>query len=161
MVYREKYFFEIPVYRCSAEDYQAEIKALEAEHINNYGSLEYIWLTLPLNNYRKAGSWRFNQIIGYLRLFVDFGNNVIKAEYWRIEQRRIPKHQSKKKFMLRGGNAIEVWFLKSETSKEIYTSLIENLEALQKEKRFKNRFIDLNVFREIGPFVDWRSFIDS
>ena len=158
---REKYFFEMPVYRCSFEDYSAEIQALEAEHVQNYGIFENIWLTPRLYNYRKAGAWRFNQIIGYLRLFVDFGNDVIKAEYWRIEQKRIPPIQGKKKFVYPGGNAIEIWFLRNETSEEIYARLCEGLEAVQNEKRFKRRYIDLGPFYEIGPYIDWRSFMDS
>jgi len=158
---RETYFFEIPVYRCSYEEFHAKLEILEQEHIRNYGSLESYWRTHELYKYRTSGPWRFNQIIAYLRLFVDFGRDVFKAEVWRIEQVRIPEFQGKKKYMIRPGNAIEVWVSRKESSKEIYAKLLSDLEALQKEKRYKNRYIDLSAFREIGPFLDWRSFLDS
>ena len=159
---RESYFFEIPVYRCSSEDYQSEIEELEEEHIRKYGDLSRLWATPLLYKYRKrVGPWQFNQIVAYLRLFVDFGRDVIKAECWRIEQKRIVKHQGKKKFIIRPGNAIEVWFSRNESSVEIYSRLLESLEMLQKQKRYRNRYIDLRAFREIAPYIDWRSFFDS
>jgi hypothetical protein len=94
-------------------------------------------------------------------LFIDFGRNVIKAEYWRIENKRIPRIQAKKKFSWRPGNAIEVWFSENSTSDEIYSELLDRLKALQKEDHFKKRYVDLSSFREIGPFVNWRALLNA
>ncbi len=73
---RDKYFFEIPVYRKSYDDFQKELK-IEKEKYANYPDpltkqiMEKDW------DIRKSRIWYYNDVIGWMRLYFD-GFKVIK-----------------------------------------------------------------------------------
>ena len=68
----------------------------------------------------------------------------------------------KKRFVFQTHKIIELWlpdYVKL-TNKDIFESVQIELERLSKTD-FKKRYIDLEVFNNIWPFIDWKNFIDE
>jgi hypothetical protein len=157
----QKYFLDIPVYRCSPNKHKKELAADRQAHIENaiLDGADPMWAEASFDS-QHAIPWRYNQVIGYLRLYTTQRRDTIKAEFWRIEQRRISRQQGKKVFKLRRGDALGFW-IDGLSSQEIYKAILEHLKKLNKDRRFRNRYIDLEVLKTMGPFVDWQGLIHS
>jgi hypothetical protein len=100
--------------------------------------------------------WYFNQIIGWLRLYV-FGTS-IKGEYYFIDAKRISKFVKYKRFLYRD-KAFELNLSNSESSTDIYESIRDRIKRLNSEKPFKGRYIDLEKFGNVGPYLNWRAIL--
>ena len=46
------------------------------------------------------------------------------------------------------------------SSNDIYTLLQQHIEELIKQKPFKGCYIDLEMFQNIGSYIDWRALLD-
>lgn len=150
----EKYFFTIPVYICSPEEYKLKEEQYfkkqfkryrvddSKESKENFKEAFYRYLWRP---------WKFNQIVGFIELFV-WGKD-IRGEYYFIASKRLSVHQKNKKYNWYG-KAFEMGVYFEEQLDTIYDTLLKHLEDLKKEKPFKNRYIDLRELNEIGSFID-------
>ncbi len=106
---------------------------------------------------KKYGGWRYTQAIGWIRLYV-LGQQ-IRGEIWAVDAKRIDREMNKKKFQ-HLGKAFELSFFPGEDSPaEIYSQVCHALERATKEKPFKGRYIDLEAFQNIGPFINWRGLV--
>lgn len=43
-----------------------------------------------------------------------------------------------------------------DNSEEIFTELLEELDKIQKSKQFRMRYFDMNDFRKVGKYIDWK-----
>lgn len=100
-----------------------------------------------------GGAWNYNEIIGYLRLH--FLGNQIRAEYWKVDRKRIVRTRRK---------VFTFWHWKlvpeddvpmSGTSEEIYQAVLAHVEACKRELR--GRFVDTSTLAALGPYIDWRA----
>lgn len=163
---RNQYIFDIPIYRKTKDDFNAEIEFEFAKHVE--------WMISsdpnhrPLNNETKirvkdsivresGGSWQFNQIIGWLRLFRE--GNKIGGHIWWVDKRINRRMRNKRLRLITYSDVLHASFPK-ESSSEIFNKMIERLTILAKEPKYKKRFIDLDVFCRVGPFIDWRALLD-
>ena len=107
---------------------------------------------------QEARIWKYNEIIGYIS--IRSGLNQIKAEYWFINAKRIGRRTVRKIYEYRD-KAFEIWVKSQDTSIDIFNEIREKLLYLKKRRPFKGRYIDLESFDNIGPYLDWKEFVKS
>lgn len=92
--------------------------------------------------------WIFNQIVGWLRLYV-IGTS-IKAEYYIIKDKQFSYQ----------GRAFELNPKNSDSSTNIYENIRNKIMKINSEKPFKGHYIDIEKFCNIGPYVNWRAVLN-
>lgn len=92
--------------------------------------------------------WIFNQIIGWLRLYV-IGTS-IKAEYYIIKDKQFSCQ----------GKAFELNPKNSDSSTNIYENIRNKIMKINSKRPFKGHYIDLEKFSYIGPYVNWRAILN-
>ncbi|MBU1298081.1 MAG: hypothetical protein KJ963_06865 [Bacteroidetes bacterium] len=156
---KEKYFFTIPVYICSPEEYNKKRERYFNNQFKRYkvdDSKESKELFEEAFKMYLWHPWKFNQIVGFIELFI-WGKD-IRGEYYFISSKRLSVHQKNKKYTW-CGKAFEMGVYFEKQSDTIYKTLIEHLENLRNEKPFKGRYIDLREFYEISSFIDWKRLL--
>ncbi|WP_292996588.1 hypothetical protein [Nitrosomonas sp.] len=102
-----------------------------------------------------GGPWKYNEIIGYLRLYL-FGNQ-IRIEYWQVQVKRIVKSR-KKLFGCTSAKVIDEVAVKDlNKNNEIKLAIEAAIKSC--EIKFKKRHLDLHHFNLIKDYVDWVNFI--
>jgi hypothetical protein len=156
----ERYFFEIPIYRCPIDRHTKEMEKdkldwLEPSQEVKNSHPEYFCHAKRFWESHRWYPWRYNEVIGWLRLFV-FGSQ-IRGELWYTKAKCIlPKP---KKLMFSRGDVFLRGFHPRQTDTEILTELTAELVKFQKSKRLKGRFLDLECFFSIAPSVRWRKLL--
>ncbi|MDY3201301.1 MAG: hypothetical protein RBQ84_10145 [Arcobacter sp.] len=159
-----KYFFDVPVYRLSEQEYYLE----EKNHSKKL--YEYIYTRIdgtkrnPLVSYEKfyeessifRDMWRYNEIIGYIRLYI-LGTQ-IRGEYFQHKSKRIVKTR-KKSFIYITHKLVSEINIMNQTNDEIYNSILQYLERCEKE--LEKKYIDIVSFKSIGQYVNWNKLIDD
>lgn len=164
-----KYFADIPVYRLSAEQYDAEFE----RHLDRQYK-DPAWVGSDVRafhdrnpqigqSYRNrawehfGGAWRYNEIIGFIRLH--FLGSQVRGEWWRIKGERIVRSR-RKLFEYRHWKLVyESDIPHDATNAEIWAIICEYVERCRKE--LPGRFVDSQVVDRIGPFVDWRALLEG
>jgi len=165
---RNKYIFDIPIYRTTRYQFNAEIDKIVEKQ------LEWVLSHDPQRNplpqdlkdrvrervAKESGSpWQFNQIIGWLRLFLE--GSRIGCHPWWVDAKRINRRMKYKRFLMQTYSDIFQADCRNKSSEEIYKVLLHNLKKLAAEKPYKKRYVDLDVFCRLGPYVDWRRLIED
>ncbi len=157
----EPVFFEIPIYRISNKKYLEEMNSMREKYYSNYpGVKEGIYFESFKNLIEQQHwyPWRYNEVIGYLNLYI-FGSQ-FRIDYWLVSNQRINKGIRKKKFVY-WGKTYEATIRKNKNSAEIFEWILEQLEKLQNERRFKKRYFDLRTFKVVGKFIDWQTLCNE
>ena len=167
---REKYFYDVPVYRLSRERYYQDMDKYINKHMHS-GSPSHI--KMIEDSYTKeptqkraledrlrksyGGAWEYNEIIGYIRLY--FFVTQIRGEYWGVNSKRVVR--TRKKILEH-----KTWKLASEIdlhwepdSSSIFSQILKYLERCQNE--LKGKYIDTCNFKAIGSYVDWKSLYEE
>lgn len=157
----EKYFFEVPIYRCSVEKHTQEQeysknKRLQAlidihgESVKSSHSYRWTKSDFDTNHWYP---WRYNEIIGWLRLYTL--SNQVRGDLWFINAKRIRSDLKEKRnhFV---GKAFEKTILPSYSSSKIFEIICKELEYQSKDYPIKGRFMDTELFYQIGKYVDWK-----
>jgi hypothetical protein len=167
-----KLLFEIPVYRTSFDNYVAEMKAEKAAYMQRAAS-GYDETYASFNSDPKLRddhlkrmeawfdrydwySWYYNDVVGWIRLEGHW--DVIKADYHFAREKRIVRRPKRRSFEW-CGKTLEVWLPHEATSAEIYKLVLSELQQLKRERPFRRRYIDLEAFQNVGPFIDWRNAV--
>lgn len=164
----KKYFFEISVYRISEAAYRKQMDNYLRRNLQTYDGVRNSFLQsrkareihpneMLAGIYSKeyGGPWRYNEIIGYLRLYL-FGNQ-IRVEYWQVQAKRIVKSR-KKLFGRKSPKVVDEVTVKDVTSNN---KIKEAVEAAVKscEVKFRERCLDLHYFNAVKDHVNWVNFI--
>jgi hypothetical protein len=161
----ERYFFEIAVYSRKEDSFYAEFGKIKKKHLDELyiksGRISrdqapdtYAWAEESL--FKEYGCWRYNQAIGWIRLYV-LGTQ-IRGTYYFVEAKQIRLLMKNKKFVWRG-KAFELSFYPEDSSIKIYNEVRAELESLHNEKFLKGRHIDLEAFYGVGEFINWRKLM--
>ena len=159
-----KNFFDIPVYRTSEHAYyevrDTKIKASFEKSWGKFGPSEDQFEKYRVANedhhFRTYGPWRFNEIIGYIRLY--FLSTQIRGEYFSAEKKRNGLSRNRVFKFQTDKLAIEKNLWRSQSNEEIFEEVVSYLDRCEKELN-KNRYVDRKVLLEIGRFVDWRGML--
>ena len=159
------FFLDVPVYRCTQEKHTKEME-MEKKSLIQFLEQSGVPRENAPTAYKKMEnhfdrdlwySWKFNDIIGWIRLFVC--SRQIRGEYWWVRSRRIIK-RGKKEFHY-CGKAFESEEITTESSAQIFIILCRLVNQLSKERPFKGRYIDTELLVTLGPYVNWRELSDS
>jgi len=159
-------FFEIPVYRLSEEKYNKNMD----EHIKKHPlfqkdrddfyernphqethDMEYV-------KNKFGGIWRYNEIIGYIQLYIS-GNQILGKYFENDTERQIKTRRKRFKY-ISPKLAPEIDLPLEGNNKAIYEEIYKYIKNCKKELP-PIRFIDMSVFEKIGPYVEWRKFIED
>ncbi len=157
----EKYFFDIPIYRCSREKHTQELykakkkvlqfmidlNGIEVKNSSSYESLGNRY------DFRFWYPWRYNEIIGWIRLYA-LGDQA-RGDLWFSNAKKIRSNLKNKRIFCRG-KAFERTILKNQSSTDIFHTICEELAVQEKEPPIKGRYLDKNMFYYIGKFINWR-----
>lgn len=161
-----RYFYDLPVYRLSSDEYYAARDKYIDEVLFRPGTPDEI----PLRQREKlnprandgfrdhlqsayGGCWEFNEIIGYIRLH--FLGSQIRGEYFAVAKRRIVRTRTKTLEYRTWKLAPEVDIEQPYGTSEVLDAIHEYIADCRKE--LPKRFIDTSRFDTIAPFVDWGS----
>jgi hypothetical protein len=158
-----QYFFDLPVYRLSAEQYYAERDAYIKRIIFRTGTPEAPDLqqrdkaspriNAAFRNHltEKYGGWEFNEIIAYIRLH--FLGSQIRGEYFAVDRKRIVRTRTKpfdyKTWKLAPAIDIE----QPCGTREVLGAIQRYIQACKSE--LPQRFIDTSSFDKLAPHIDW------
>jgi hypothetical protein len=168
VMFDEKFFCDIPVYRLPEADYYAKRDTYIDQQM--FGEKEEdrkirkdFYKQNPdqeswcLNHLQKqyGGDWQFNEIIGYVRLYIDWSQ--VLGVYWQTDAKRIVKTRRKLFVWSTHKIAPERDLPLDGTNQEIYETILDYLDDVRAE--LKGRFIDTEVFETLGVYVDWHTFV--
>jgi hypothetical protein len=155
--------FQIPIYRCSPQEHQKEVEEKLQWHLDNMrvvgDAARKAWRKKLELRYDNAfwARWRYNHIIGWLRLYVR-GSDILAELYW-IDAERIVKQPKRKTLVWSSYREIHVSVSPDMSNRETYEALEHALVALQEQRLYRSRYIDMTEFRNLGPYVKWKSLI--
>jgi len=164
-LFRERYFFEIAIYRISYEQFNKNYDIAIKHHLQNFQELSCLSLDkIPESNllYTKqhfwetyGGPWNYNQVIGWIRLFI-FGSQ-IRGELWKMTGKNFTrKTRNQIQFM---GKIFEIDCITGENSEQILKKLDNELDQIQKGLGKKKRILDLQCFKNLASYIDWRKLV--
>lgn len=156
----ERYFFDIPVFRC-------EEKVCHEEHKNKVAKLEAFYKESnqninPTFNYRslaesslqeKRSSFLYGELVGMIRLFAI--NKQIRAELYFVKE-RISKNLKNKTWGLAETKVFEYWVNPTDSNQKIFERIIEEIRKQNNDGKLKNRYIDLGCFEHTGKYLDYK-----
>ena|SRR5437763_2075027 len=162
-----RYFYDIPVYRISQEKYYSGMD----QHIDRVLFPEDSPYSDTLREREKTnrdenialrhhlhrsygGCWRFNEIIGYIRLH--FLGSQIRGEYYAVAKKRIVRTRTKTLEYQTWKLAPEIEVPSDASSNDIFAAILKYLSDCRKELR--GRYVDSQLFELIGPYIDWKRF---
>ncbi len=167
----ETFIFDVPIYRVEEASYYADqesyVDARLYEHPELSRSEREVWyrehpdLKTRDSDYHwreYGGPWRFNDVVGYLRLYLN--GYQVRGQLWYVNVKRIlrkPRH--KRLFCKNTRFGIPVDISPQSSNREIFNQIIQYLDSVR--PRFKNRFIDSALLETVGPYVDWKSLISE
>lgn len=148
-----KHFYDVPVYR---ED-QNNFLRIKTERINKklldcegnkslYDFLE-----------KSYGVWKFNEIIGYIRLY--FSGHQVCGEYYCLKSNKLSNPRKKRFEYSTWKLAPEVYISSVLESDKIYESIIEYIKLCKKELP-RTYYIDFELFEVLGKQVNWTKIIN-
>jgi len=167
---REKYFYDVSVYRLSRERYYQDMNKYINKHMHS-GSPSHIKMIedsytkeptqkrASEDRLRKSygGAWEYNEIIGYIRLY--FFGTQIRGEYWGVNSKRVVRTRNKIFEYKTWKLASEMDLHREPDSLSIFSKILKYLKKCQKE--LKGRYIDTRNFKAIGFYVDWKSLYEE
>jgi hypothetical protein len=161
----KKYFFEISVYRLSEANYKEAMKTYIRKSVPTYDGPEQLLqyrvqnpgqdhpdsLLVGLLSRQFGGPWMYNEIIGYLRLYLY--HSQIRVEYWQVQSKRIVK--SRKKLFGRNSPTIvdEISIRDRSSNSEVKKAVEAVVKAC--DQKLKRRYLDLRYFSAIKDHVNW------
>lgn len=166
IIVASRYFFDVPVYRLPEERYYRERDKYIESAIYPEGS--------PFNEATQAkesadpnrniafrdhlqrtygGCWRFNEIIGYIRLH--FHGSQVRGEYYGVRKKRVVRTRTKALEYQTWKLAPEIDVPYPHTNDGIFETVREYLKACRKELR--GRHVDTELFELVGKHIDWCS----
>jgi len=107
---KEKYLFELHVYRLKESEYYSAMK----KYIDKTNSKMQIPMDTGYLRKQYGGDWQYNEIIGFLK-FYQYGANQIRCEYWETDSSRKVKTR-KKQFIQMSDSYCRVLFSKNDTN---------------------------------------------
>lgn len=164
-----KYFFEIPIYRVSEVKYNEQMEDFIRKRVPTYegfeqelqyrlknpGEIHPDSLLVGLLCREFGGPWLYNEIVGYLRLYLY--HSQIRVEHWQHDVKRIVKSR-KKLYCRKSPKIIEEINIKDRSSKSEVKEAIEAAISAC-EFKFKGFYLDLNYFNMMKDHVDWAGVI--
>jgi len=162
----ERYLFELPIYRVSESSYCAEFgRHLErfwddTERMHGRTRQELFSddqrALIQEQQWREfGGPWRYNQVVGWVRLFV-LGFQ-IRGECWMVTAQRLTR-RGRREYRY-PGHAFTLNCSERMSSDQIRDAVFVELADFQKERRNGRNVLDLSCFENAARHMDWRELL--
>lgn len=171
----ETFIFDVPIYRTTKASYNEDQKLYINESLYDHlelsrSEMDAYYKEYPHSKIRNencywrqyGGPWRFNDIIGYVQLYLK--GSQVHGQLWYIDAKRIVRKPRHKILVCKNaglGFGIPVGIPIESSNSEIFSRIMKYLDSVRPLPKFKNRFIDSSLLETIGPYVDWRSLIEG
>lgn len=168
MSMRDFYVFDIAVYLTDKDAYYREIDKRVDEYLHKTFISKGLTcekdpdvFLLAEDHLRKSygGPWEFNQVVGWIRLYAEPSH--IGAHLWWVQAKRLQRKMNKVFYLTTSSNLLATHFYPKDDSDKIFQDTLEDIKLLSEKKSWKGRYVDLESFTRIGPFVDWRQLLSS
>jgi len=156
----EKYFFNIPLYRFSKEDFMLKVDEVRKKNlaftvIHNNDTSSYF-------DEKMVYNWEFNEIVGYLRLYHQL--NILQVDYWSYEHKRKDWQFGIKKRKFQFNRTMTQILLDYDNmSSELITQTIVNrlINYQEGHPEIGKYYIDFQSFNQVGNALDWNKIKTS
>ena len=158
------YFHDLPVYRLPEEAYHASrdkfVADFVADTVRNSNPkpepVKRLTDNIKQHDYDKHGPWRFNEIIGYVRLH--FLGSQVRGAFFSVSRKRLVLTRQKTLVYQTHKLAPEHQVPRDATNEQILQVITEYVDACRKEK--PRRYFDDSWLRTVGPFIDWNGVME-
>lgn len=158
-------FYDIPIYRLSEKEYYHKRDSSISKNIEFcMQELDPTPEMITRNRnwreqhfYENYGPWRYNEIIGYIRLH--FLGSQVRGEYLSAERKRNGLSRNRVFTYRTHKLAPEVNIWPQSSNEQIFGLILGYLDRCEKELK-KGRFLDRDLFEKLGRHVDWRGFLE-
>ena len=143
--------FSLPIYSCPSEKFEK----LFEKHILNKAKSSYYYpsdIETAKRNVRKfewkKGIWKYNQIVGYLEVFVLGGSLAFRCY---IPEERTTRFSNVKKYF----RLVEIYGMYIQltgTNKTIAHRLLEVIKSIQRKNKW---YIDYSLFNRVYENIDY------
>lgn len=144
--------FSLPIYSCAKDKFEEKYEKYilaRAKHSHYYPfDVERAKKNIRKFEWKK-GIWKYNQIIGYLEVFVQGGSLAFRA--YLPEEKNVMKFSSVKKYLYR----VDLYGLYIQligSNERIANKLIDMIQSIQKAHKWH---IDYSFFNQIYRRVDY------
>lgn len=158
----EMYLIDIPIYRTPRKAFEREInnryhaRIQEIRAINRAEPSDDIKMNIQERITKEyGGPWRFNQIIGWLRIYA-LGTQ-LRGESWLTTAKRITRNPSHKQIAW-NGNAFEFTTSMNDTSAQIRNELMEEVKSFASSLK-SHRYLDLPQFEMLSLHINWKKIM--
>ena len=154
------YFFDLPVYRLGYDEYNRTMKdKLDLQldsmrQIHGYEPSQSTKDAISQHQYERFGPWRFNEILGYIRLH--FLGSQVRGEYFSAEKKRNPIGRNRVFIFrtLKLAAEIGVSHPWPATNAQIWSGIQSYVNRCRKELA-RGRVVDDTLLNVVGPHTDW------
>ena len=161
----EVYFFDIPIYRLDPTRFAEETERERARYVSgaisemSNAAAELVRPQVERDyDKRKSHDWRFNDVIGWVRLYV-LGTQIRGELHW-LRAKRIGRHVSDRIYFESGklfeGSVDLRW-----SSQKLLQTIKRRLKEISSSGKIRGRFVDLETFNAIAPHVNWKALVRS
>jgi hypothetical protein len=143
-------FFDVPVYRLPQDEYNRQLGAFVERSLHPQLRDNSFMRQHLFDSY--GGCWRFNEIIGYIRLY--FLGSQVRGEYFAVRRKRQVRTRHKRLEWQTHKLAPEVTIEQPITNMSVAGAVRQYLEDCKRE--LPRRHVDLSVFEVVASHVCWR-----
>lgn len=160
MISIDRYFFEIPIYRCSPDQHESWLagekrKNLQPFEENRDTVPESVAISKQWFDEWHWYPWRYNETVGWVRLYA-LGAQ-IRADLWYVKAKRVVRETRKRIFFV--GKEFEISFRLTDSDPEIGIAVLEKLRDLKRQSLFRKRFLDLECFEVVAQHLNWKELL--
>ena len=170
------YFHDLPIYLLSEMDYDEELRTLTHKLIPEppitrspaaKAADEDARVDLFAHYQRYFGKWRFNEVVGYVRLFI-VHRHVQGTYFGRRVRETGPRHdepitrevRTRTKIFRKGNPLLAARHIPPGSNNEQCLSIVNEYVRACSEA-LPRRHLDLEWLREVGPYVNWCAVADT
>lgn len=161
----DRFFFEIPIYRISHEAFDQKYRLDLERYWNSFNQASGLSRSEVSEEFRMSteqhfweiygGPWRFNQAVGWLRLFAR--GSQVRGELWMSAAKHLNRRALREFRLL--GKVFELQCWPEQESNEIHSEITAELAKFGKEFRGGKLILDFECFDTMAAYVDWRRLL--
>lgn len=154
----DRYFLEIPVYRCSRAKHANEMERARQQYAARSGCSAASRPRLDQHfNERYFTEWDYNEVVGWIRLF--WLGPQLRAEYFLAAGERYRRAQHCK--FERCDKLFEMEMPEDASDAYIQTELRTAIQDAFKAAHLTRLVVDLTAFDNLAGYVNWRALMQS
>jgi ribosome biogenesis protein Nip4 len=74
--------------------------------------------------------------------------------------KKVRSNSHKIYYLISLNDILSTCFNEEDNSDDIFRKILASIEEFSQEQRSKKRYVDVEVFQNIGRFLDWRKLLD-